>query len=256
MDDDGFKISAISYRDDMNIQNLVRTNSQLIPDIQLCGTYNKDEKDDNALFEEIVRHCSQTTKTLVLSYMKLNLSTKKLKVFPLLSKVVFELCSIEDDGIFRFNEWCPNITEIRFKMVENAFNTFASTDTDVIYPQVKKFEFHFENHEMTKEFMAAMDQKFPALEDLHLKFDTMNYFNFRSSTYNVPYEPLYFKNLKKLFVFAFGEEFDQLFDYMAISNAKLEDLTFFGKDTSAELLKWIESCKQLRKLLLDCPNLY
>lgn len=71
----------------------------------------------------------------------------------------------------------------------------------------------------------------------------------------MPYEPLYFKNLKKLSVFPFGNEINKLVDYMAICNAKLKEFQFRGMTTSKEMIEWISSSKRLGKLTLDCPYL-
>lgn len=86
MYEDGYRIvSAESYKDDTKTQNLVRENSKSIPDIKLNGDY-KNEKEDNALFEEIIRHCSQTTVSLKFYCMNLNLPVENLKVFPFINK--------------------------------------------------------------------------------------------------------------------------------------------------------------------------
>lgn len=130
------------------------------------------------------------------------------------------------------------------------------TSTEVVYPQVKKFEFHFGDYfELTREFLQEMDEQFPDLERLHLQLEPQDNFSSYEPTFNVPYKPLYFKKLKNLSVFAFGEDVRQLFDYMAISNAKLKELSFGGMTTPTKIIKWIESCERLGKLTLDCPYL-
>lgn len=273
MFDEGFEIRADEYKNHKSLQSLIRNRSQTIPAIRLHGSGKKRE--DTELFEEIIRHCSQTTKTLIMLWMQLDIPTEQLK--PLLTKIKFYGCSIDNGSVLRFDEWCPNVTKVHFELEgrfsEEAFDTFTSTE--FIFPLVKTLSFDFGyEHEMTRELLAALDQKYPILDSLNL---TLNHrCNVSPSSYenvllmfglmdensanvdpklNVPYEPLHFKNLKKLSVRAFGNEIGSLFDYMAISNQKLKELTFAGMAVPGKMLKWFQSCKRLAKLTLQCPCL-
>lgn len=226
-------------------------------DLVLVGT--RKEEDDTKLLEEVIRLCSQTKKKLFLSDMILQLPADKLQVFPLLKKLTIQSSRLENDTILHFDKWCPNLTEIRFKqytrLSDAAYETLTSTD--VIFPQIKTFTMDFgESNELgfDRDFLEILDSKFPSLECLDLKLDNSEFGPY-DEDYQVSYEPLYFKHLKKLSVFAFGNDVSKLLDYMSISNAKLKEFKFSGMTTPSEMIAWIGSCKRLGKLTLDCPYL-
>lgn len=251
---DGVEVTLAKYEEDIIFQNCVR--GDLLTDLVLKGHHKEDE--DNKLIEEIMQHCSQNKTKLAFTFMNHTLPADKIRVFPMLKNLTFYCTSLVSDSLLRFNDWCPNLTEIRFRaavaMSDEAYETFTSTNH--IYPQIKTFEFDMsDNYELTREFLAAMDTKFPSLECLDLTLSTNDDFSSYEPEYQVPYEPLYFKNLKKLSVFAFGNEVNKLLDYMSVCNSKLKEFKFMGMTTPTEMITWIGSCKRLGKLTLDCPYL-
>lgn len=253
-DNDGLEVSLAKYEEDINFQNIVR--SHCMTELVLKG--NRKEDEDSRLIEEIMQHCSQAKTKLAFTYVCHTLPADKIREFPLLKKLIFYCTSLVSDSLLRFNDWCPNLTEIRFRahvsMSEEAYETFTSTDH--IYPQIKTFEFDMSyNYELTREFLAAMDTKFPSLECLDLTLSHNDDFSSYEPKYQLPYEPLYFKNLKKLSVFAFGNEVNKLIDYMAVCNSKLKEFKFHGMTTPEEMITWIGSCKRLGKLTFDCSYL-
>lgn len=234
-DNDGTEVTLAKYKEDTNLQQYVR--GDIITDLVLKGKY--DEKQDNEFIEEIMKQCSQTKTRLAFTSMRQTLSADKIQVFPLLKKLIFYMISLENDSLVQL-DWCPNLTELHFRrgfrMSEDAYETFTSTTH--IYPQIKTFEFDMSEskYHLTQEFLAAMDTKFPSLECLDLTLSCNDNFSSHEPEYQVPYEPLYFKMLKKLSVNCFGEEVDQLLDYMAVCNAKLKEFTFMGMTTPTQMI--------------------
>lgn len=253
-DNDGLEVTLAKYEEDITFRNIVR--GDVITDLVLKGHHKEDE--DSKLVEEIMQHCSQNKTKLAFTFVHHTLPADKIRVFPLLKKLTFYCTSLVSDSLLRFNDWCPNLTELHVRaqvgMSEEAYETFTSTNH--IYPQIKTLEFDMsDDYELTREFLAAMNTKFPSLECLDLKLSTNDDFSLYEPEYQVPYEPLYFKNLKKLSVFAFGNEVNKLLDYMAVSNSKLKEFQFMGMTTPKEMIAWIGDCKRLGKLTLDCPYL-
>lgn len=253
---EGVQISLKKLQEDERTRDMIR--QDYIEDLVLEGTYNEEE--DTKLFEEVMRHCSQTKKKLFLDRMVHTLPVEKLQIFPLLKKLTIQRGSLQSDALLHFDKWCPNLTEIRFKkrvrLSDAAYDTLISTD--VIFPQIKAFAFDFgESDEIgfDRDFLEALDLKFPTLECLDLILNNSNFSSHDDDTYSLPYEPLYFKKLKKLSVFAFGDDVSLLLNYMCISNAKLKEFKFNGMTTPKEMITYIGSCKRLGKLTLDCPYL-
>lgn len=242
------------YDEDVNFEKMVR--SEYTTDLVLRGKHK--EADDNKLMEKCMCDCSQHKTKLCFAFMLLTLPVDKLQVFASLNKLTFYISTLVSDSLLRFNDWCPNLTEIRFKrgvgMSRKAFDTFTSIHA--IYPLIKTFEFDMsDNYELTRDFLAKMNVKFPSLECFDLTLSNDDEFSAYDPQYQVSYQPLYFKNLKKLSVFAFGNQVGKMFDYMAVSNAKLKDFKFMGMTTPSEMISWIGNCKNLSKLTLGCPCL-
>lgn len=251
---EGYSISSKMFEDDAK-RRIVCDNGDNIPDIRLVGSRDKEE--DAAFFAKILRHCNKTTKKILFYNMTIG-DIGELTVFPLLTSISFECCNIGDGKIFRFNEWCPNITELKFLR----YVTFDSDEeydalisTDVIYPKMKTLALNVNyNMEFDINFVIAMDQKFPSLQSFDLTLE-LKCFDEDDPTYNVPYQPLYFKNLKKLSIFNYGEDISKMLDYLSISNKKLKEFTLYGMMPEQNIFSWIGSCTRLDKLTFHCAYL-
>lgn len=248
----GLEIKLREYKNDEVLQRIVKS-SNIITEIRLKGTRNEHE--DNELFEEVTRHCCRRITKIVFDSMIVNITADKLQMFPLLSKIVFCWSQIGDDSVLRFKDWCPNITTLVFhstRLSDDAYTELCSTEH--LFPHIKVFAFHFAfDTESDRVFLAAMDTKFPSIESLNLTFEREE--SFIADDCRVLVERLFFKNLKKLWIFSFGEHIEYLFEYLAISNKKLKELTFNGLMVPDKCLEWIQDCKKLSKLTFDCPFL-
>lgn len=192
--------------------------------------------------------------------MELNLPADNIPIFPILTKLAFDFVLIENETILQFDKWCPNVTELVFSesqfLNDDIFKAFYSADK--IYHEVKTLHFHFRPNELTREWLDGINKKFPKLENLRLQIETYEQFRRFEPGCDEPDRPLYFKNLKKLTLFVystsdtFGFDVEYMFDFLAISNQKLKKLTIHGVDFHEEWFKWIEKCKKLNKLNIDC----
>lgn len=195
---------------------------------------------------------------IVLANMEFKKKIKNLPVLPGVTQISFIDSIIKNYDILGFNQWCPNVTELAFvrtHISQSVFHHFISEDE---LPAVKTFTYSFESTmEMFGYFIEEMDVKLPSLESLTLILNTSDDLeNFEPMWDDeAPYESTYFENLTKLSLTAFGDEGDRVFDYMNISNEKLEELEFKGFWLTKDNLKWIKNCKQLSKLTLGCKCL-
>ncbi|XP_055300672.1 uncharacterized protein LOC129567612 [Sitodiplosis mosellana] len=199
-----------------------------------------------------------TSENIVLAKMKFDKPIANLPVLPGVLKVSFLDSVIKNDSILQFNQWCPNVAElafIRVKFSERAYENFTNGGNTL--PTVKSLTFHFKyDMEGFGYFIQEMDEKLPSLENLALILVAADSDEYEPMWDDEqPYEPIYFKNLKKLSLIAFGDEGDRVFDYMDISNEKLEELSFTAMGFTKDNLKWIKCCEQLNKLTLGCPSL-
>lgn len=183
-----------------------------------------------------------------------------LPVMPFITKVSFLDTTIKNGSILRFKKWCPNVNELAFVCVRfshSAYEKFLSPlmDDDDVMPGVKKLTFSFNNWWcMFGNLAEELDGKFPSLEDFTLILDTTDDESGYEPTWDVdaPYQPMYFKNLRKfsLFTFCGIDEAVRIFENMDMCNAKLEELSFTGMILSPDNIRWISSCRKLRKLTL------
>lgn len=247
---EGFKISTEALRNPNLLRQKLEDNADL-PHLNIMGSRN--EKDDQALFEMVIRDGLTSTKKLNLTRMTINIPAEKLQVFPEIQEVTFDACTVENESILRFNEWCPNATKLTFdglKLGLPVYNSFIASEN--ASPNVKSLTFNFKRSvKMTRAFLNILSNQFPMVENLELIMEPSDNVCGRVSKYNLTYEPLHFKNVKKLFVRAYAGEIDRLFDYMAISNEKLKNFSFAGMAVTDELATWIKSCKQLDELTID-----
>lgn len=252
--DDGFEISDEKLRKNRKLPDQLRDNNRNLPNLHIAGC--KNEQKDKLLFELVVRHCAGTTKKLVFSNMNFNIPAEKLQVFPMLSEVTFRLCSVENESILRFNDWCPNMINLTFermKMSTDVYNKFLIQHT---CPKVNSLVINFKDSVgMTREFLNALHQRFPSLENLEIILDPHDNYSAKESKFNVPYKALHFKELKKLYVRAFSMDIEKLFDYMGIFNDKIEEFSFAGMATYASITDWIVRCEKLTKLTIDVQEI-
>lgn len=186
---------------------------------------------------------------------------RNLPVMQFVEKVTFMDTVVKNGSILRFKQWCPNVSELAFIRVQfsrTVYESFASTmiDDDDIMAGVKKLIFHFQNSwDLFGRFPEEMDEKFPSLEEFKLILDTMDYESgFELMDFDVSHHPIYFKNLRKFSLAAFGDinETDRIFENMNICGVKLEELSCFGVLMSQCNLQWINRCRQLREVTIDC----
>lgn len=252
MYEDYATVTLIQFKENAGKQHPVNIQYYLkyCSKIKLEGTYN--EAEDNELFLEIARTCGRTVEHLVLYGMRLSIPVDKLVMISLLTKVTFEHCSMNNDSMLRFHQWCPNITDLSFRWVDlsdDAYDELCSNEA--MFPHVKSFAFQFaRGTEFDKDFLSKIDKKFPSIESLSLELESDESFCELDPECNGPYEALYFKNLKKLSVVTFGEDIECLLDHMAVCRNKLKELTFSGLNMPERFYKWIGSCKKLAKLTL------
>lgn len=188
-----------------------------------------------------------------------------LPIMPFITHVALIDSVIKNDSILRFNQWCPNVNEltfIRVRLSRSVYEKFASImiDDDDVMPHVKVFTFHFKDSWDTfGYFVEAMDEKFPSLEEFKLILDTSKHESDLEPTWDVyaPYHPTYFKHLRKLTLLAccnIGES-DRILENLDICNGMLEELSFTCVLMTHDNLQWINSCRGLCKLTLECENL-
>lgn len=194
----------------------------------------------------------------VLAKMKFNKSIKNMPVLPGVTRLSILDSEIKNYSILRFDQWCPNVTElafIRVKLSERVYEIFTGGEHKL--PAVKSLTYHFEGYmETFGDFIGEMDEKFPSLESLTLILIASDPEELEPMWDDEkPYDPIYFQNLKKLSLTAYGDEGDRVFDYMDISNENLEELSFTGMYFTKDNLKWIKGCEKVSKLTLGCPCL-
>ncbi|XP_031617273.1 uncharacterized protein LOC116337096 [Contarinia nasturtii] len=252
---EGFEISVEKLIENPNLVTFIRENNNTLPNLHLVGTGSITN--DKALFELITRYCTNSAKKLKFSWMTINIPFEKLQPFALLKEVTFDTCTIENESILNFNRWCPNVANLIFDegttLSHSALDALKSSTQALPHVKSLSIDFKSSSLKLTREWLAVLNQQFPQLENLELTLKDEDSFNGRTLTDT--YQPLYFSNLKKLSVQAFGNDIDKLFDYMAISNKKLKELIFIGLVDTQELYDWIKSCKKLQKLTVDCRYL-
>lgn len=249
------EISSADFEENLSLQQF--SGNGLMMKLKLTGNYNANE--DKCFFDKISGHINMHTKKLVFEGMRLNFSGGKIPIFPILTTLGFDRTRIEDDTVFQFDQWCPNATELVFSDShfhnDDVLKSFYSAEK--VYPQIKSLDFHFKSDDISKEWLEGVNKKFPQLENLRLQLESDEVFPKADSRCNIPYQPLYFKNLKKLTVFLFGTdplgyELECMFNFLAISNEKLKELTINGMDVNENWYQWIQGCKKLSKLHIDC----
>lgn len=248
---EGFEISTEKLNKSTKLMKEIRENNGNLPHLHIVG--ERKETNDTTLFELVIRHCTTTTKIFNLSRMIINIPAEKLKVFPELTEITFDSCTVESANFLRFNEWCPNVNKITcegFKLGLAAFNAFmASEDT---FPKVERLKFSFKSSvKFTRAFMKILSEKFPNVKELDIIMPPEDDVSESRTEYRKSYEPLHFKNVEKLFVRAFAGTIDKLFDYMAISTENLKNFSFAGMAVTEELIGWIKRCNKLDELTID-----
>lgn len=204
----------------------------------------------------VLRHDS-SRKRIVLANMSFGKTIKNFAMLSDAQSLSFVNSTIKNYSILKFDQWCPNITELSFLGVEFSRRAFDFL-VEPYYPTpaIKSFTFDFKDTmEMFSNFLGEIDEKFPELESLTLVFtgtDPEGYFMWDDQS---PYQPMFFEDLKKLSLAAFGDGADRIFDYMSICNTCLEELEFIGFWLTEENGKWIKRCPELIKLTIGLPGL-
>ncbi|XP_031625486.1 uncharacterized protein LOC116342125 [Contarinia nasturtii] len=196
---------------------------------------------------------------IVLKQMNFSKPIKNLPIVRGIQAVTFIDSFIKNDSILRFNDWCPNVTELAFfrvKFSESVYEEFAdSLGSEDQFPAVKTFTFDYKNYmEGLDDFLEAMDKKFPALESLTLFVDVADDLDSFEPMWDTEFShlPEFFENLKTLSLTCFFDEGDRIFDFIGIHNEKLEELSFTSMLFTKDNQNWTKNCPQLRKLALKC----
>lgn len=242
----------------------VRQRLQFEPIIEIIGKLSASI--DLNLFEEISRICEDSVTSLVLKNMELPIDIDSITIFRKLENLSLNGCTLSF-SVMELERWCPNLISLKINALDfgadswhNEWRTLATSHKS---PTVKSLHFVFNrtlNHNVYG-YLEAMEKQFPSLENLLLEFDSNVNFLYReqqlsdsfgSDTNEYEYEPLYFVELKKLKIFAFGE-CNNIFNCLAISNDKVNTIEFCGMMADGTLIESICNYSMLRNLTLDCP---
>ncbi|XP_037039150.1 uncharacterized protein LOC119076477 [Bradysia coprophila] len=248
---DGYEISIDKLKKNPKLAEHIRKNNKCLPHLHLVG--NKNENENTALLDLIHSLCVDSLEKLKFSWMTIDMPAEKLRTFRSLKEVTFDLCTIKNESILRFCEWCPNLTTLKFdegvEVSEPAYASFKSSEQKLIQVKSLSIDFKGSSMKLTRDLLEALDRQFPSLETLQIAMDASD--SFTKNEFKEKYEPLYFKNLKSFAVHSFVNNIERLFDYMAVSNVELTEFSFTGMFVTDELVDWIKSCTNLSKLTVD-----
>lgn len=257
---ESFKITANNYNDE-KIQDLLNNYSQWITAVQIDGAYSEEK--DIQLYRDVSAHCKEYLTKLSLKFVKLHVDDDQIIKFPNLKELDLSIGELSF-GFLKFNEWCPNLETLTVKISfkESPDNDWISLAEKHPSPSLRCLTMDMNLHSKDEVYFyfEAMEKQFPMLEDLYLEFDTdftLNKFVpcFSANSLTSTYESLYFENLKKLKVSAFGQ-CDDIFNYLCISNEKLKEIHFMGMNADKTLISSLCKYPKLKKLNLDCPYVY
>lgn len=194
---------------------------------------------------------------VVLRRKNFNVPIDNIPIMSKATKVVIMGLQIKDANILQFKKWCPNVTELCFVRVEFSQEIFDDFRTIIgEMPGVKTLTFTYQNTmENLVGFLEQMDEIFPSLEQLTMILKPTDDVDGLEQMWDdsQPHQSIYFNNLKKLSLKAFGDVFDRIFNYMNICDENLEDFKFTAFSLSEENIDWINDCKHLVKLTLKVP---
>lgn len=263
------------YRDPADIMFVIQKVKPFISKIEFIGNFRFDDfklmSSDEELMENVANHCSSEITEMKLKYIDTKLQMKYLEQFQQLKKLKYHFNHFRGQMVH-----LPNLTHLhativperqRFEQCDamqhfHCDRTPNITNTNLmaflkLNPQLKcvklfvKFACSCQiNYDVvSREFLAFMNENLPGLEKLKLDFGKNVHFNIVST-----YEPLYFMNLKKLTINVYGNSI-QLFNYLAISNLNLEEITFFGTIVSRSVFSSIGRYSSLKKLTIHVKEL-
>lgn len=245
-----------------NYQDLINK-SESMTTIELHGEYSQEK--DTVLYRAISSYCKDTLTKLVLKFMNLQVVIGEITILPNVKELELAIGTLSW-SFFKLNVWCPNVEYLKIDIgfEDDSDDDWMSIAETHVSPLVRKLTITMNIDSKADVYYCfeAMEKQFPLLENLFLDFGgdmnfTLNRFVpcFSANSLTSSYEPLYFKNLKILSVFAFGN-CDDIFNYLKISNAKLKDITFSGMNADETLIKSLCNFPKLNKLKLDCPYVY
>lgn len=259
---ESFRVTAKNYNDEKT-QNLLKNYSESMTAIEIYGEYSEEK--DIALYRDISAHCKEYLTKLELKFIKLHVPLDQITIYPNLKELSMSFDTLSFD-FFKFNVWCPNLEILTMKIgfkedTEENWLSMAEKHPSTLVRKLT-IALNIDSKDCVYYCFNAMEKQFPMLEDLRLEFDvemnfTLNKYvhTFSGNSLSTTYESLYFDNLKKLSMFAFGE-CDDIFNYLCISNEKLKEIHFMGMNADATLIKSLCNYPKLTKLNLDCPYVY
>ncbi|KAG4069819.1 hypothetical protein HA402_006834 [Bradysia odoriphaga] len=259
---DSFKVETGTY-DGSETQNVVKSSGQLIPSITIFGQRSKEI--DNAVFEDICMHCNETATNLTLKYMELDVD--RITVFSKLSELTLYYCDLNYEFV-KFDQWCPNLTKLEIKSID--FDNDKWYDDWLALTETHKsamlrslsLEIGIDD---VFAYFRLMENQFPRLESLFLYFGTetnftagrtlLSRFSGKNDKFLTDaertYSPMYFNQLKKLKIFAYGQ-CEEIFNFLKISNKKLTQLKFCGMNANDVVIRSLLNYSKLSKLELSC----
>ncbi|XP_037025114.1 uncharacterized protein LOC119066648 [Bradysia coprophila] len=259
---DSFEVKTVTY-DGSDVQNVVRSSGKLIPSIAISGQRSKEI--DNAVFEDICMHCNETATNLTLNYMELDVD--RITVFSKLSKLTLYYCDLSYEFV-KFDQWCPNLTKLEIKNIDFGNDEWYDDWLALIetHKSVTLRSLSLEaGIDDVFAYFKLMENQFPRLQSLFLYFGTetnftagrtlLSRFSGRNDKFLTDaertYRPMYFNQLKKLKIFAYGQ-CEEIFNFLKISNKKLTELEFCGMIADDLVIQSLLNYSKLSKLQLGC----
>lgn len=245
-----------------NYQDVINK-SELMNAIEVRGEYSQEK--DVVLYRAISNSCKDQLTKLTLKFVNIQLDIGEIAIFANVKELELTTGTLSW-SFLKLNVWCPNLEYLQLDIGfdDDSDDDWMSIAETHASPLVRKLTIamNIDSKEDVYYCFEAMEKQFPSLENLYLDFGgdmafTLNRFVpcFSANSLTSSYEPIYFKNLKILSVFAFGD-CDDIFNYLKISNAKLKDITFSGMNADKTLIKSLCNFPKLNKLKLDCPYVY
>lgn len=242
-------------------QNIVNTRGHLYPSITIFG--KRSNAIDSAAFDDISIHCNETTTKLTLKFMKLDVD--RIAMFSNLNELTLYYCDLSYSFV-KFDQWCHNLTKLEIKNIDLGNDKWYDdwlAMTEIHKSLLRDLSLEIGINDVAKYF-TVMEKQFPLLESLTLRFGSDINFTagrtllsrlsrtdkFLNDTEKI-YSSLYFSQLRKLKVFAYGQ-CEDIFNFLKVSNENLKELEFYGMTAGDILILSLLNYSKLAKLTLVC----
>lgn len=243
-------------------QNIVNTRGHLYPSITIFG--KRSNAIDNAAFDDISIHCNQTTTKLTLKFMELDVD--HIAMFSNLNELTLYYCDLSYSFV-KFDQWCHNLSKLEIKNIDLGndkwYDDWLAMTEIHKSPTLRDLSLEIGIDDVAKYF-TLMEKQFPLLESLTLRFGSDINFTagrtllsrlsrkdkFLNDTEKI-YSSLYFSQLRKLKVFAYGQ-CEDIFNFLKISYKNLKELEFYGMSAGDILIQSLLNYSKLAKLTLVC----